>query len=191
MTGYEEIKALYATLPRIKCKGLCHDQCRGIYLTPAENKEIRRRKGAGIPTPDQARNAANRGTGINQLGLKTNPIDRSKVTCPLLDRITKRCTAYEVRPFICRAWGVTERMVCPHDCEIEGTPLTFKQEAQLTVTVQHLGDPRFTQEEYAREMAILEDPEMLAIREQYARQQISEHTYFKQVDAWRKEHGYT
>jgi hypothetical protein len=39
--------------------------------------------------------------------------------CPVLGP-DNRCTKYEVRPTICRLWGVAEGTQCPHGCEIEG-----------------------------------------------------------------------
>src|SRR2546429_6087610 len=35
-----------------------------------------------------------------------------------------RCTVYEVRPMICRLWGMVEGMQCPHGCVPEGGHLT-------------------------------------------------------------------
>jgi Fe-S-cluster containining protein len=34
--------------------------------------------------------------------------------CPALK--DGRCTVYEIRPTICRLWGATQSMPCPHGC---------------------------------------------------------------------------
>lgn len=38
--------------------------------------------------------------------------------CPALDFIG-RCSVYEIRPLICRLWGVVETMKCHYGCEPE------------------------------------------------------------------------
>lgn len=35
--------------------------------------------------------------------------------CPLLEN--ERCSVYEVRPMICRLWGLVESMPCPWGCK--------------------------------------------------------------------------
>jgi Fe-S-cluster containining protein len=39
--------------------------------------------------------------------------------CPQLSR-TKRCKVYAARPLICRIWGLTELLKCPHGCVPDG-----------------------------------------------------------------------
>ena len=48
--------------------------------------------------------------------------------CPYLDLGTKRCTVHSVRPMICRLWGVSENMKCPHGCKPEPRYLTVKEQ---------------------------------------------------------------
>jgi Fe-S-cluster containining protein len=38
------------------------------------------------------------------------------LTCPLLTQDGK-CSVYRVRPTICRLWGMTKDMKCPHGCK--------------------------------------------------------------------------
>lgn len=44
-----------------------------------------------------------------------------QVTCPFRDNAKKRCLIYEIRPIICRLFGVTEGMNCPNGntCEVD------------------------------------------------------------------------
>lgn len=46
------------------------------------------------------------------------------ITCPFRDDKMKCCLIYEVRPVICRLFGVTEGMQCVfgNTCEIDGHP---------------------------------------------------------------------
>jgi len=39
------------------------------------------------------------------------------LTCPLLGE-DKRCSTYEVRPAICRAYGHSVMMMCPNGCNV-------------------------------------------------------------------------
>ena len=41
---------------------------------------------------------------------KVPAVDRGALTCPFFDG---KCTIYPVRPFICRAFGHSPRLVCP------------------------------------------------------------------------------
>ena len=46
------------------------------------------------------------------------------LACPLLRH--GRCTVYAQRPLVCRLWGVTESMECPHGCR----PVRYLKYAQ-------------------------------------------------------------
>lgn len=41
---------------------------------------------------------------------KVEAVDRGALTCPFYDG---KCTIYPVRPYICRAFGHSPRLVCP------------------------------------------------------------------------------
>jgi hypothetical protein len=89
VAGWDE---LYAHIPPVPCKGLCHESCGPIGLTPAEQARLRE---AGVRIPDSAMRL--------KLGL---PV---AATCPALTPL-KRCAAYEARPMICflpSAWIYT------------------------------------------------------------------------------------
>jgi Fe-S-cluster containining protein len=38
------------------------------------------------------------------------------LTCPLLD-MNNMCTIYDIRPMICRIFGLVKKMRCPHGCK--------------------------------------------------------------------------
>lgn len=85
------LEALYATLPRLECKGLCSDTCHFIAMTPLEQHRIRR-------------------TGGPEISMADSP-------CPAL--ILGRCSVYRRRPMICRLWGLVEDLPCHYGCKPE------------------------------------------------------------------------
>lgn len=92
--------ALYAELPTMKCRGLCFDHCGPIVLSAEEWQRIKERKGNVQAGPDHV--------------------------CPMLNP-AGRCTVYEIRPMICRLWGVVDSMRCPHGCKPEAGYLTVEE----------------------------------------------------------------
>ncbi|MCX5066735.1 hypothetical protein OOJ91_12850 [Micromonospora lupini] len=87
-----EMDQLYAELPEIDCKGLCHESCTAIVMTPVEQQRVRER------------------------GVEVTPLD---MPCPALTQLN-RCSVRDVRPLICRLYGLVEQMACPHGCRPEG-----------------------------------------------------------------------
>lgn len=83
------LRDIWAQVPEVDCKGHCSEACSGVI--PATKQE---REQIGRP-------------------LKS----RGNFTCSLLRN--GRCTAYSIRPVICRIWGTTEKTRCPHGCEPE------------------------------------------------------------------------
>jgi len=87
------IRALYASLPSVPCKGLCQASCGPIdaCVGPVE------REMAG--------------------GLDLAVMEWPPAACPMLTEDGK-CSKYENRPYICRAWGAIDHpdMTCPWGC---------------------------------------------------------------------------
>lgn len=104
------LRALWARIPRVDCKGLCSGACGPWHASKAEVDLLR------LAAPEA-----------------TTP---SSTTCPLLTP-EGRCSAYRVRPLICRAWGGIESladerqddlMQCVHGCKvIGGQPLSTEE----------------------------------------------------------------
>lgn len=82
---------LYAELPTIDCQGLCWASCGPISMSEVEWERLSQAHG-GEPIGDPT------------VGL-----------CPILTE-DKRCSCYTARPLICRMFGLTEDMPCPHGC---------------------------------------------------------------------------
>jgi Fe-S-cluster containining protein len=92
--AYEALDALYAEFPAVHCKGLCADEiCGPVRMSRVE---------------------AGRVLAYGNRKPKT-PRHGERLVCPALRH--GRCTVYPVRPAICRLYGATESMRCPHGCE--------------------------------------------------------------------------
>ena len=87
----EMLKAIYRTLPTMECRGLCQVCCGPVCMTRFERDRIEKHLG-------------------------DKPVDHMGLACPVLND-AGRCSAYAVRPLICRLWGMVESLKCPHGCE--------------------------------------------------------------------------
>lgn len=146
------LAGLYARVPAVACKGLCHWTCTPIEMSNRERRKIRDVHGVDIPEVPP-------GTHVRNM----EPVD-----CPALTPL-KRCGVYEDRPMVCRLWGASESMPCPHGCEpVPGSVLLPVVEARvLADEAMHVGGyppmflgwPQPSGEQTRRNLA--EHPEML------------------------------
>lgn len=86
----QQIEAIYARLPELDCQKKCAVSCGPIMMSKAEEDRI-----------------------ADHVGYRPQFLQSP---CPLLNAFG-RCSAYEVRPAICRLWGVVESLRCPYGCE--------------------------------------------------------------------------
>lgn len=112
--AYAALDDLYGQLPALECKGLCHDTCTVIDMPELERQRIESVTGVRIPLP--------------LYPLRRAFEDGKVPRCPALGPLNT-CRVYEVRPFICRAFGmvVTNRytpsagpMMCDYGCIPDG-----------------------------------------------------------------------
>ncbi|HWE54176.1 MAG TPA: YkgJ family cysteine cluster protein [Acidimicrobiales bacterium] len=89
---------VYRQIPAVACRGLCINSCGPISMSKEEQARVRTR-GVSIPTMAEAMEAMAGGEDYY---------------CPAL--ADGRCTVHDDRPTICRLWGATESMPCPHGC---------------------------------------------------------------------------
>jgi Fe-S-cluster containining protein len=115
---------LYAQLPSIDCQGLCWRSCSIIDMTWRENQRIREH-GVKIPKPT----------------LEILTIAAMSDRTPLCPALTgdKRCAVYDVRPLICRLYGVVESMPCEHGCQPSPGYLTDAQTHELFTEAMIIG----------------------------------------------------
>ena len=97
------LREIYASIPSAGCKGLCVDACSTIPVFPFELEQLEVAAGRKLPTMP-----AGDDVGSLLLGSAIG------VPCPLL--VMGRCSAYDQRPLICRAFGSVEGLRCPHGC---------------------------------------------------------------------------
>lgn len=94
-----QVAALYARIPKINCRQKCQIYCGAIVQLGAYAEAER-------PEVERALHSA---AVVRAAGAST-------LACDALD-LDGRCAIYAARPAICRFWGVTEGMECPHGCE--------------------------------------------------------------------------
>lgn len=93
----DSLDAIYAEIPVIRCKRKCAAACGPVVQMGMMGTREMVRLQLFEPRPDVA----------------------DPLRCTLLDHATELCRAYEMRPLICRLWGVVDSplMRCPHGCE--------------------------------------------------------------------------
>lgn len=124
----EALEALYASLPRIRCRRKCWDSCGPIGMTDVERRYLKQKTDQEIPP------------GIIFSETLTT-------RCPQLSR-TKRCKVHEARPLICRLWGLTELLRCPYGCAPEDGFLSEEDAYVLLNEARRLsGDHSLTEED--------------------------------------------
>ena len=97
-----DLQQLYDQVPEVGCKGLCQDACGPIDMSPREHARLR---AAGVDVPAATRRAIL----LHVTG---------EYSCPALT-VAGQCGVYEQRPMICRLWGATKSLRCPHGCTPE------------------------------------------------------------------------
>lgn len=112
MTREEQLQKLYDRLPKVKCRGLCTEACGPLMFTQLEADVIKAKFGRSI--------------GCD-----------ASMTCTALSE--GRCTIYEARPYVCRAYGAVERLECPHGCKPEKGVMSDEQSEKLFHQIMALG----------------------------------------------------
>ena len=127
MTKLDEI---YAGLPSVMCKGLCHNSCGVVPIAPVERAAISTFTGRRVKVmPDVVIN-------LNAAHRVLRPKDPDDLTCPYLKQ--KRWSIYPARPLACRMYGVVEGMRCPHGCVSSMKPLSNDEAAVVIDAVAAL-----------------------------------------------------
>jgi hypothetical protein len=114
------LERLYAAIPEIPdCDGRCYISCGPIEMSDRERQRIRER-GVKITPHDEAYNS---------------------IDVFYCDALTAehRCSVYEVRPIVCRLWGVVEDMKCPFGCIPRGGWLSREDGVRLVAASMRVG----------------------------------------------------
>ena len=121
-----KIDALLSGLPTFQCKEGCTDCCGPVELSRLEYTRCIQASGRTAEDVKQQ---------------MQNNLKQGIYSCPLLNTETKRCTVYEVRPAICRLFGVVKnQLLCPHGYAPESsTLLSDEQSREILRKVGELG----------------------------------------------------
>ena len=92
------LEAIYAELPAIDCRRLCHAACGPIVMSRVEGERMASMAGGAAG-----------GSGVREAA--------ADLVCPYLERESGLCGVYALRPLICRLWGATESLRCEWGCE--------------------------------------------------------------------------
>ena len=118
MTLTDEIEAVYAALPQIQCQRECWRACGPISMSYVEADRIVEHV-AAHPL---------------RLAMETGG-----ELCPALSAMGG-CMIYEVRPLICRLYGLIKALHCPHGCRPERW-VGNREAHSLLARLESLGQP--------------------------------------------------
>ena len=97
------LREIYESIPSAGCKGLCVSECTTVPVFTFELAQLEAVTARKLPTI-----LAGDDIGGLLLGSEIG------TPCPLL--VMGRCSVYDHRPLICRAFGSVEGLRCPHGC---------------------------------------------------------------------------
>lgn len=121
---YAKLEELYKRIPKLECKGLCHQTCAFIAASKVERKRVKERLHKDI--------------FISIDSVYKNPekfrLQDIRYCKALKD---KRCSIYNIRPLICRLYGAAEGLKCEFGCKPERI-MTDKEAADLINEVDAL-----------------------------------------------------
>lgn len=141
MSTYEKLDALYATLPIVECKRKCWNYCGPILIAKIEARRLEEKRGLletiktfeaakeiHLPAPEIAER--------EMIGLKPD----GNLKCVFLNGFGT-CTAYSIRPLVCRVWGVVDHPMlrCPNGCKVSPrmlSPIEFKSLLEQIFAIQ-------------------------------------------------------
>lgn len=135
------LRELYASLPKIKCRGLCHKACRTrIDMSLVERARIETVIGEELPEWMSTEHG---------------------LSCPLLQP-DKRCGVYQIRPMVCRLWGLAvndSALSCHHGCEPERR-LTDVEVFDLQMRSYEIGGQPVGEFDVAEIRGMIDDPDL-------------------------------
>ncbi len=120
-----ELEALYAQIPKVECKGLCHQSCTLIPAALIEIKRAKERLGTNPFRPNTR--------------LLQEAVSGKKPMIPSCRALKdKRCTIYPIRPAICRLYAAADGLECPFGCAPEDKKMTKKAAYDLIRKIESL-----------------------------------------------------
>lgn len=112
----------------VKCKGLCAEACTAFKTSRAEDRRCQKFAVEHGFQPASLR---------KHLAENKDRLGSPESVCPYLKE--GRCVVHDVRPVICVIYGASDRLPCPHGCEMEGPRLT---DAETLILLHATGSSR-------------------------------------------------
>jgi|SRR5271170_2180362 len=110
-----KLEALYKKIPKVECKGLCHQSCTVIPVADIEMKRAKERLHYNPFKP-----------ATKAMEIKTT----GKIpSCKALK--DNRCSIYHIRPALCRLYAAAEGLDCPFGCKPDSKKLSKQEAYQL------------------------------------------------------------
>jgi Fe-S-cluster containining protein len=125
----KKLEEIYASLPGVMCKGLCHDSCGVIPIAPIERENMAEYTGKKVKCDPTIV------IGLHSKHRVLRPKD-DELNCPYLK--DKRCSIHPARPLVCRMYGVVSGMPCPHGCVSTMKPLTNEEAHDIIEAVANI-----------------------------------------------------
>lgn len=126
-----QLDALYAELPTIECQGKCYAACNGVSATYTESARIAAR------------------------GFTVGVREPAGKRCDALSAFNT-CRVHDIRPTICRVWGVASNIQCSYGCR-PSRYLTSREVVDFLLRSFEIGGhPDFTPAYVATTRAYLE-----------------------------------
>jgi hypothetical protein len=119
------VEEIWAQVPSVDCDGRCAKACRVIGMSEEEFMMMEDR------IPDFP--------SFEQMMFDQKRVGPSNYRCPSL--VDGRCSQYDVRPLVCRLYGVTEAMKCPFGCVPEGGFMPAEEASRLWDRMTEVGGP--------------------------------------------------
>jgi len=152
MSIEEQLEQLYAELPVVECQGHCWNSCGPIAMSEFERERIRQR---GVEIDEFTRDSGRAWAA------------GAPLYCAALTK-DHRCSVYEVRPLICRAWGVGRAdMACRHGCEVSAKRLKGTEILAMLIRSYQIGGFPGNLDCGDVDLDVLTDPELAPLLVRY------------------------
>lgn len=102
----DKLQRIYDQLPKIECKQKCQEACSLIVMTKNEKKAIEKEVGESI---------THKIDRFHYALFDPGNLGKEIPACKMLDGCGS-CSIYQLRPLICRLFGLVKKMECPFGC---------------------------------------------------------------------------
>lgn len=115
------LQDVWMMIPSSNCLGLCEKSCTAIGMSRAERRMLEEVI-PNFPSADK---------------MMTDKNYDDDYRCPAL--VDGKCSAYDVRPTVCRIFGSAESLPCPWGCTPDGGLMSREETSQLFAIAMEIG----------------------------------------------------